>query len=141
MHLLATLLNLGNMAFRRIGLILLGVLAGELALILGTTIAQEVIFDGISFYSSDWIDISLGGLLTILAAVGAGYLAGLVGPKNSLGVGIILTIIVLAETIYLQISGITEGPVWFDLLAGLGLVGGIWLGVALSRRRNRSSQE
>ncbi len=66
-----------------LGLILLATVLGEVALILLTTVAQEVMFDGIDYYTSALGDIFFGGLATFIAAVFSGMLASLIVRGSS----------------------------------------------------------
>ena len=108
--------------------IILAVLAGEIALILFTTIAQEVFFDGINFRTSSWFDIIVGGALTFLAAILAGGVARWVSKANYKAVPIAISILIITEMTYLIKEGIATGPLWFDIMAGGSLVVGIWMG-------------
>ena len=64
-------------------LIILATVVGEIALILLTTFAQEVLFDGISYLYSSNFDIYVGGFMTFLAAVVAGMIAALIVKGQS----------------------------------------------------------
>ena len=115
-------------------LIILATVVGEIALILLTTFAQEVLFDGISYLYSSNFDIYVGGFMTFLAAVVAGMIAALIVKGQSVIPHLVITVLISAETTYLIMSGNTTDPVWADALAGLSLVVGIWLGHGLVRK-------
>ncbi|HMB63167.1 MAG TPA: hypothetical protein VKN36_08855, partial [Eudoraea sp.] len=55
--------------------IILAAVIGEIALVLLTTVAQEVLYNGISYYTSSSSDLIFGGLATLIAAVLAGMVA------------------------------------------------------------------
>ncbi len=112
----------------RIARVLLAIIAGEAALVLLTSVAQEVLFNGIDFYTSGRLDIILGGLATILAAVMAGAIAAVIPEDRNHIPPLVISVIILLETSYLISTGILPGPFWFDVLSGLSLVAGIWLG-------------
>lgn len=104
------------------------VLIGEISLVIGTTIAQEVLFNGIRFTTSSWFTILVGGLATFLAAVGAGWVARWVAGTAQKVVPVVISLIIVTETSYLISRQLSGDPVWFDVLAGLSLVVGVWLG-------------
>lgn len=108
--------------------IIAGIVAGEVALVLLTTLAQEVLFDGISYLGSSTITLIAGGALTIVAAIGAGTIARVVGRKEYIVIPSVISVLIIMEMSYLIGAGITTDPVWFDALAGLSLVLGIWFG-------------
>ncbi len=107
---------------------ILAIILGEFALILFTTIAQELVFNGISYYTSPNSTIIFGGFLTFLAASGAGILSRIIGRHYTLTIPSVISFFIMLEMAYLIFSGITNDPVWFDLLAGSGLIIGIWIG-------------
>lgn len=111
------------------------ILAGYVALILLTTAVQEGLFGGVSFQRSSLPVLIGAGLLTPLAGVGAGYLAGrLAGTRPYLHV-LPMCIAVAIETTFLYRSGRVDGPLWFEAMAGAALIAGIVAGAALTERR------
>lgn len=127
------------MDMNKIVRIILAILVGEIALALFTTIAQEVVFDGISFSSSPLSHLIIGGLLTVLAAVLAGVVARLISKNYYPVVPAIISLFIILETIWLITQVKTGDPVWFDIIAGLSLVGGIWGGYVLRTLQSRVS--
>ena len=113
---------------KKILFIIIGVILGEVALVLFTAFVQAFLFDGISYTSSDKTTLILGGFLTIVAAVLAGVVARMVGRTYSRIIPSVISLIIIAEMTYLITSGITNDPVWFDVLSGIGLIAGIWIG-------------
>lgn len=108
--------------------IILAAVLGEITLILGTTLAQEVLFDGIDYYTSPMSDIVFGGLATFIAAVLAGVVAAMPVKAVSRLPHLIISLIIVMETTYLMASGSLNGPLWFDLLALASLIIGVWAG-------------
>ncbi|WP_222984775.1 hypothetical protein [Flagellimonas meishanensis] len=121
------------MKTRKLLQIVLAVLGGEMALILFATIAQEVLFDGVSYHASSMFDIIFGGLATFIAAVLAGIVARFIIKNNNNVVPIAISVIIIAEMTYLILTNKTGDPVWFDIMAGGSLVVGIWLGFNYQR--------
>lgn len=113
---------------RRILCILLATIVGELILIVLTTLAQEVLFNGIDYDTSSLSDIFFGGLTTFLAAVLAGMTAALIVRGRTLLPHLFISLLILLEMVYLVTSGLLSGPLWFDTLSGLGLIIGVWTG-------------
>lgn len=108
--------------------IVLAIVGGEIALIIFTTIAQEVLFDGISYNSSTLSEIVFGGLATFIAAILAGVVARLIIRNKINAVPLGISILISLEMTYLILNGKTGDPVWFDCIAGGSLIVGIWLG-------------
>ncbi len=119
-------LSMGN-ASRTIRIVL-ATLLGEVALILLTTVAQEVMFDGIDYHESPLSDIFFGGIATFIAAVLAGMVASLFVRGRTLIPHLIISCLILIEMSYLMASGSLNGPFWFDILSGLSLIVGVWAG-------------
>ena len=113
---------------KQIAFMILAAVLGEITLILLTTVAQELLFRGIDYYTSPITDIIFGGLATFLAAVLAGLVAALIVKGRSFIPHILISIIIAIETGYLIISGALGGPIWFDIGSGLALILGIWTG-------------
>jgi len=116
------------MKTKQILLIIAAIIVGEIALIILTTIAQEVLFNGISYSSSSRSTLIFGGAATALAAVGAGFLARLVKKTYSIIVPIGMSVFIITEMTFLITSDRTGDPVWFDIIAGSSLIIGVWLG-------------
>lgn len=108
--------------------IVLAIIGGEIALIIFATIAQEVLFDGISYNSSPMSEIVLGGLATFIAAILAGVVARLIIRDKINTVPLGIAGLISLEMSYLIVTGKTGDPVWFDFLAGGSLILGVWLG-------------
>lgn len=115
-------------------MVLLAIIAGEAALVILTTIAQEVLFHGINYYTSTLWDIILGGLATLLAAVLSGAIATAIPLNLSHVPSLVISMIILLEMSYLILSGSLSNPLLFDILSGLSLIVGIWLGYFAVRR-------
>lgn len=106
---------------------LLAIIIGELVLVLATTFAQEVLFDGIGL-TSPLPELLLGGLATFVAAILAGFAARIIMKEPIKMVAIVISILIATETSYLTIADKTADPVWFDILAGISLIVGVWIG-------------
>lgn len=109
--------------------IIVAVLAGESMMGLLITIVQERIFGGISFNESPVFDLIFGGLGTFLCAFLAGVAAYLIVDKKTIIPNVIITILVTIESVNLIFFSNSKDPLWFDTIAALSLLVGIWLGV------------
>ncbi len=118
---------------KKTSIIILAAVLGEITLILLTTLAQEVLFDGIDYYASSMSEIVFGGMATFMAAVLAGMVAAVPVKAMSRIPQLIISIIIVLETTYLMASGSLNGPGWFDLLASGSLIIGVWAGHYTSR--------
>ena len=107
----------------------LAVLVGEIALVLLTTLAQEVLFNGISYSESSQAELIFGGLATFIAAVLAGYIAALIGGLKNSWPHLIISVLIIIEMSYLISNDLTKDPLWFDMLAGFSLILGVWIGL------------
>lgn len=114
--------------------IVLATLVGEIALILLTTFAQEVLFDGIRYSTSSNFDIYVGGFATFLAAIFAGVIVSIINKGKNYIPQIIISTLIFLETTFLISTSRTGDPIWADALAGLSLILGIWLGRFIVRR-------
>lgn len=113
---------------RTIAHIILAALVGEIVLILLTTVAQEVLFDGIDYYNSSMFDIFFGGIATFIAAVIAGLVAALIVRGKTVVPQLIISVIIVVETSALILTGVLHGPLWFDIAGGFSLILGVWAG-------------
>lgn len=108
--------------------ILLAIVIGELSLIIFTTVAQEVLFDGISYTDSSRFDLVFGGLATFLSAILAGIVIVLISGRGTLIPPFVISLIIVIETSWLINAQLSGDPVWFDILAGASLIVGVWIG-------------
>ncbi len=113
---------------KKILLMVLAVILGELVLVLGTTFAQVVLVDGVHWGKSSTSEMLIGGIATIIAAVLSGAVAYLVVKKQNTIPLIVISILITLETTWLISTGRTSNPLWFSILAGLGLIFGVWMG-------------
>jgi hypothetical protein len=111
-----------------IGRIILAAVLGELALILLTTIAQEVLFNGIDYNTSSLFEIFFGGLATFIAAILAGLLTSYIVKGSTMTPHWIISAFIVAEMTYLIASEVLTGPIWFEILSGLSLIVGVLAG-------------
>lgn len=114
--------------------ILLAVLIGEIALVMLTTIAQEVLFDGIDYYTSTHFDLIIGGLATFVASIIAGCVAALAIKNKNHWPHSIISLLIVAEMTYLVSTAKISDPLWFSFISGLYLIIGIWAGYFIMKR-------
>lgn len=119
--------------YLRIGL---AILQGEVALIILATVAQEVLFDGINYVKSSKTELLLGGFATFIAAILSGFVARLVIKNSNYIVPLGISLLITAETTYLITAGKTGDPLFADMLAGLSLIVGIWIGFYWNEKRD-----
>ena len=113
---------------RNIFEILVAVIAGESILVFLITIVQEQLFGGISYRESPLFDIIFGGLGTFLSAFLAGVAAYLIVGKRTVLPLVIISALVITESIWLLFFSGSLDPLWFDAMASSSLLVGIWLG-------------
>lgn len=116
--------------------IIFSIILGEIVFVLLSYTAQEILLDSIRWQTSSWEVLILGSLLTLLAAIGAGMIARWSSKENFPIVPRFLSLLILIETSWLIAKEITGDPIWFDILAGLGLILGIWLGYLFPMKKS-----
>jgi hypothetical protein len=117
---------------------ILAVIAGEVALAVLTTIAQEVLVDGVHWGISSTFDLLLGGIATLIAGVASGVLAVIIGGRGNSWPHIFLSLLIATETSYLIVSEKIGNPLWFAILSAAGLIAAVWLGFYFFKKNNRS---
>ena len=118
---------------------LLGVVVGYLVMVALLFLVQDVSFGGISFDKSSTLELLIAGPLSALAAVVGGVTATAIAGMKTRTAGVVMSVIVVIETIYLVTTGRVGGPLWFDLLGSGSLVAGILVGAELLLRLTRRS--
>lgn len=119
---------------RRIARFLATSFAGYAVMIGLIIVVQELIFGGVTYAATPTAELLLAGVLTAAAgAVGSAAAAWLFGapyypPSVAIGA------LVIAETTGMILADRLPGPVWFDVLAAVGLLTGIVLGAILIQR-------
>ncbi len=117
--------------------ILFAIVIGEIALILLTTVAQEVLVDGVNLETSSIQDLILGGGATLLAGVISGFIAALIAGKSVKIPHQVISILIVVETTYLILSNKVSGPLWFDIISALMLIASVWVGYYLFLKAKR----
>ncbi len=117
--------------FKNIFEIVVAFLAGESMLVFLITIVQEHIFGGITYTESPIFDIIFGGLGTFISAFLAGAAAYLIVGKRSVIPSLLITGLIVIESIWLLFFSGSKDPLWFDAIASSSLIVGIWLGVMI----------
>lgn len=117
--------------------ILLGVIVGYAVMVVGITLVQETWFGGVGWYESPLGELAVAGFFTTVAA-GVGAAAGTaVAGLPGRTVATVMSLLVITETTALTVQGRLTGPMWFDVIAALGLIVGIFLGAILALRLRR----
>ena len=112
--------------------IIAGFVIGYVVMVLLITLVQEYLFGGVS-YGESTTGVLLGaGLLTVGCAVVGGWLAARIAGHRPWLVAGIMSALVAAETTTLVITGKVDGPLWFDILAALSLMAGLFIGAWLT---------
>jgi len=114
--------------------LVLGVVVAHPAMALGITLVQETWFGGVGYHESSVAELAMAGLFTFLCAVLAGAIAALVAGRGGRVAALIMSALIVAETIWLIMTGRADGPVWFDVLAASSLIVGILGGAEVTMR-------
>ena len=103
-------------------------IAGYLTLVCGALLFQDVLFGGVTHESSP-LAIVIGGGLTALGCVLAGYVLAWVAPSRPALHMTPLVAWLCVETALLHVQA--GSPLWFDVMAGgsnvFGVVLGVWI--------------
>ena len=96
------------------------------------TLVQETWLGGVSYHTSSLSVLAVAGFFTFLSAVAGGVVAGLIAGRRPLLHGLVMCLLVVAETTWLVRTGRADGPLWFDAMAAASLMVGMLLGALLS---------
>jgi hypothetical protein len=110
---------------------LLAIVASYVVMVILITLAQEVLFGGISYRESSLAVLCGAGILTFLSAIVGGCLVVLLAGRAPTAHALIMSALVLVETTVLILTDRLLGPLWFDLLASGSLIVGILVGAEL----------
>ena len=111
---------------------------GYALIVIGALMFQEGLFGRVT-HDSSITAILIGGGLTVVACVVAGYLVAQIAPQAPVAHALPLMIWLSIETTLIHLEG--NSPLWFDVLAGGSNVAGVILGVWVWIRRNSSADE
>ena len=106
------------------------VILGYVVMVLLITLVQETWFGGVSWNGSPYSTLFVAGFFTFLSAVVAGIFAAVISGGERV-TAIVMSGIVVLETIVLLATGRVAGPVWFDFSGSASLVVGIIFGWAI----------
>lgn len=109
-------------------------LVGEFSLVVLTTVAQEVLVDGVDWQHSSNFDLTVGGLATLLAGVLTGIIASYIGGNNDPWPVRIISLLVVIETTYLIVADKAGNTLWFSIASSVSLIAAIWIGYYLLRK-------
>ena len=103
-------------------------IVGYATLVGGALLFQDALFGGVT-HDSSWLAIVIGGGLTAMSCVLAGYLLACIAPSKP-GLHMVpLVAWLCVETALLHVQ--TGSPLWFDVMAGgsnvFGVVLGVWI--------------
>ena len=118
------------------------VFLGYATIAVGAIVFQTLLFGGITYWDSQWLDLVVGGGLTALSAVAGGYVLAVVAPFRPMRHTIPLVLWLSFETTVIYLTDTTAGPLWFDILSGSSLVVGVLIGAfAYTRLGSKSMQQ
>ncbi|WP_350285644.1 hypothetical protein [uncultured Croceitalea sp.] len=109
-------------------LTLAGIAIGCASLILFTTIAKDIMFDGLYFCSSNASQLFMGSVTIFTAAALAGFMASILVIRKNYVPHIFMSLYVLSRITMYTTCGDLANPIWFDMTLNLLLLTGVWLG-------------
>ena len=99
---------------------------GYATIVIGALVFQDAIFGRVT-HESSLAAIVIGGGLTAVACVLAGYVVAIVAPKQPIWHAAPLVLWLGIETTLLHLEG--NSPLWFDVMAGGSNIVGVIIGV------------
>lgn len=109
------------------------VILGYAVMVFLITLVQEVWFGGVSWGGSSYSVLFVAGFFTFLSAVAGGIVATFISGGESRIPVIVMSLIVVLETIVLVVTGRVGGPLWFDFSGSASLIVGILIAYQLIR--------
>lgn len=127
----------------RIGLTILAVIAGYTLMVSGLYVSQDVAFGEIIIGKTKIWQLVIAGLGAIFSAFAGGFVAGRLAPIKDRTPQVILTFGIFVETTAHYLEGSFINPLWFDMIAGLILIIGVFCGghYYLSKRKKKLLQD
>jgi len=112
----------------RLQLTLLATTLGALALLLYTTLVQDVLFKGVTFCNATSLNLSLMVMGLWTAGLITGFLTALLVLQDNYYPNYILSAVAVGKLLFLVGCDSFSGPLWFDALEVSALVTGLWMG-------------
>ncbi len=118
----------------------LAVIGGYAVIVLAAALAQDALYGGVSYTGSSFSTLAIAGTLTAAGTVLAGAaLASIAGRGANLH-GAVLAAWLVFETTFLAATGVTDNPIWLDVLTGGSLIAALFLGVHIYKSRSGRRQ-
>ena len=116
---------------------LLAIVAGYLAIALGTVLVLELLLGGVGWGKSSPTQLAVAILGTVLSGLAGGWVAARVAGRQPFRHAAGVLVPLALDTIYVITSGVSTNPVWFDLGGSLTLMAASVLAGYLIERRAR----
>ena len=113
----------------RLPLILFSTVFGIFALLLFTTLVQDVFFKGTTFCASSVKTLGLKTAALFAAGGVVGFKTFLMVLRSSFLPQLVLSILLVFQLFIVGDCPVHQNPFWFVLLQQLSIIGGLWLGV------------
>ena len=107
------------------------VVAGYVVLALASTLVQEVWLGGVSYLRSPLRVLVLAGVFTPACGLLAGMVVAKIGQRAAIPASMVLALLIMLETAYLILTHRVDGPLWFEVAAGLAVAIAVLLGAWL----------
>lgn len=113
----------------KIGRSILGMVLGYALFVFGTIVGRMP-FPELSYYSSSTTTLVAAALVIPWAGVVGGFVTAAIVPSRPFLHILPACLLIVAESTYLYVTGIADGPLWFETGAALSLVVGYGVGAA-----------
>jgi len=107
---------------------LVAIITGYAAMVGGAWFAQEALFPEVEYGVSNWGSLLTLGFFTSAGAGLGGAVTAMLAPRRPFLHLLPMAVLIAIETITLYVQGRVHGPLWFELLAGAGLIAGTFIG-------------
>lgn len=112
----------------RLGLTLFATVVGLTALLLYTTIVQDVLFKGVTFCNASTGQLTYKLLAFGSAGLVTGFLTSLLVLQDNYYPNIVLSVTIIGKAFFFVGCGSFVVPFWYDALLGSFLISGLWMG-------------
>jgi hypothetical protein len=112
----------------RLRLTIFATLIGLSALVLYTTLVQDILFKGVVFCNATGIQLALNTMGILSAGLVTGFLTSLIVVQDNYYPNIVLSMAVLAKVSFFVGCKGMASPLWYDALLGSSLLVGLWVG-------------
>lgn len=103
-------------------------IVGYAVIVILTTYGFRFALDGQKIYGSGAFVMLKGTLVTLIAGMAGGYVAGLIGSLRPTASAVLVLLPLITESTYLLVFRRLDAPLWFEIIGVLTLLGATLVG-------------